>query len=55
LSRYAKAEEDCNDAISLDKNYVKAYARRGSARIGLKRYYEAIDGKTGGVVNSSLM
>ncbi|XP_068132699.1 RNA polymerase II-associated protein 3 [Hyperolius riggenbachi] len=36
LKKYAVAESDCNLAIALDRNYPKAYARRGAARLALK-------------------
>lgn len=36
LKKYAVAESDCNLAIALDRNYLKAYARRGAARLALK-------------------
>ncbi|XP_040199849.1 RNA polymerase II-associated protein 3 [Rana temporaria] len=36
LKKYAVAESDCNLAIALDRNYSKAYARRGAARLALK-------------------
>lgn len=39
--RFAVAELDCSVALSLDPLYTKAYLRRGSARIGLKKYLEA--------------
>ncbi|XP_041112256.1 RNA polymerase II-associated protein 3-like [Polyodon spathula] len=37
LKKYAVAESDCNLAIALDKNYTKAYARRGAARFAQKK------------------
>ncbi|XP_018417092.1 PREDICTED: RNA polymerase II-associated protein 3 [Nanorana parkeri] len=36
LKKYAVAESDCNLAIALDRNYLKAYARRGAARLAIK-------------------
>lgn len=39
--RFASAETDCSVSIALDPTYVKAYSRRGTARIGLKKYAEA--------------
>ncbi|XP_038682418.1 outer envelope protein 64, mitochondrial isoform X2 [Tripterygium wilfordii] len=43
LACFREAEEDCNRAISLDKKYVKAYLRRGTARESLLHYKEAIE------------
>ncbi|KAG2460282.1 RPAP3 protein, partial [Polypterus senegalus] len=40
-NQYAVAESDCNLAIALDRNYVKAYARRGAARFALKKFEDA--------------
>ena len=40
-SRYGAAEADCCTAISLDPSYVKAYSRRGSARVKLNKIQEA--------------
>ncbi|XP_041110354.1 RNA polymerase II-associated protein 3-like isoform X2 [Polyodon spathula] len=37
LKKYAVAESDCNLAIALDRNYTKAYARRGAARFAQKK------------------
>uniref|UniRef100_T1J2W0 Uncharacterized protein n=1 Tax=Strigamia maritima TaxID=126957 RepID=T1J2W0_STRMM len=34
---YAAAEQDCDLAINIDKNYVKAYQRRGSARLAMHK------------------
>ncbi|KAL4227099.1 RNA polymerase II-associated protein 3 [Mactra antiquata] len=39
--KFAVAELDCSVALSLDPLYTKAYLRRGSARIGLRKYQEA--------------
>ncbi|KAK4401874.1 Outer envelope protein 64, mitochondrial [Sesamum angolense] len=42
LGCFQQAEEDCSMAISLDKKYVKAYLRRGTARESLLFYREAL-------------
>ncbi|KAI3445736.1 hypothetical protein Pfo_002401 [Paulownia fortunei] len=42
LGCFQQAEEDCSKAISLDKKYVKAYLRRGTARESLLFYREAL-------------
>lgn len=44
MYRWEEAESDCNDAIIIDNRYSKAYARRGTARMNMSRYPEAIDG-----------
>ncbi|NP_001084525.1 RNA polymerase II-associated protein 3 [Xenopus laevis] len=36
LKKFAVAESDCNLAIALNRDYAKAYARRGAARLALK-------------------
>ncbi|XP_054255375.1 RNA polymerase II-associated protein 3 [Indicator indicator] len=36
MRKFSVAESDCNLALALDKNYTKAYARRGAARFALK-------------------
>lgn len=41
LQRYGAAEADCNQALSLDGSYTKAYLRRGAARFQLGRVQEA--------------
>ncbi|XP_020651183.3 RNA polymerase II-associated protein 3 [Pogona vitticeps] len=38
LKKYSVAESDCNLALALDKNYTKAYSRRGAARLALKNF-----------------
>uniref|UniRef100_A0A8D0L6A9 RNA polymerase II-associated protein 3 n=1 Tax=Sphenodon punctatus TaxID=8508 RepID=A0A8D0L6A9_SPHPU len=38
MKKYAVAESDCNLALALNKNYTKAYARRGAARFALKNF-----------------
>ncbi|PIN21454.1 Amidase [Handroanthus impetiginosus] len=43
LGCFQQAEEDCSKAISLDKKYVKAYLRRGTARESLLFYREALE------------
>ena len=42
--RHELVIEDCNAALSLDHNYVKALNRRAGALEGLKRYEEALRG-----------
>ena len=42
--RYAAVEEDCNTALALDESYVKAYLRRGVARLHLSRVEDAQQG-----------
>ncbi|XP_029472125.1 RNA polymerase II-associated protein 3 isoform X2 [Rhinatrema bivittatum] len=37
LKKFAVAESDCNLAIALNRNYTKAYARRGAARFALSK------------------
>jgi len=41
LQRYGAAEADCNQALSLDGSYTKAYLRRGAAQFQLGRVQEA--------------
>lgn len=43
LKKYAVAESDCNLAVALDANYVKAYARRGASRFALQKYESALE------------
>ncbi|KAJ8411293.1 hypothetical protein AAFF_G00172990 [Aldrovandia affinis] len=43
LKKYAVAESDCNLAIALDRNYVKAYGRRGAARFALHSLESALE------------
>ncbi|XP_077194769.1 RNA polymerase II-associated protein 3 [Paroedura picta] len=48
IKKYSVAESDCNLALAINKNYTKAYARRGAARfalqnvIGAKEDYEKV-------------
>lgn len=42
-NQLAAAEADCDLAISIDSTYIKAYLRRGSARIGLKKLELALE------------
>jgi hypothetical protein len=44
LIRFEEAENDCTDALNLDDRYVKAYSRRITARKGLGKLKEAMDG-----------
>ncbi|XP_060100944.1 RNA polymerase II-associated protein 3 isoform X1 [Heteronotia binoei] len=41
MKKYSVAESDCNLALAIDKNYTKAYARRGAARLVLQNYMGA--------------
>uniref|UniRef100_A0A8C3H2G6 RNA polymerase II-associated protein 3 n=2 Tax=Corvus moneduloides TaxID=1196302 RepID=A0A8C3H2G6_CORMO len=41
MKKFSVAESDCNLALALDKNYIKAYARRGAARFALKNFQGA--------------
>ncbi|KAM4037988.1 RNA polymerase II-associated protein 3 isoform 2-T2 [Anomaloglossus baeobatrachus] len=41
LKKYAVAESDCNLAIALNRNYWKAYSRRGACRLALKNFQGA--------------
>ncbi|XP_015255624.1 PREDICTED: RNA polymerase II-associated protein 3 [Cyprinodon variegatus] len=43
LKKFAVAESDCNLAIALDGGYWKAYARRGAARLALKKHESALE------------
>lgn len=42
LGRFKQAEADCDQALLLDKKYVKAYLRRGTAREVVLNYQEAL-------------
>jgi hypothetical protein len=44
LIRFEEAENDCTEALNLDDRYVKAYSRRITARKGLGKLKEAMDG-----------
>ncbi|KIM87836.1 hypothetical protein PILCRDRAFT_814554 [Piloderma croceum F 1598] len=48
--RHELVIEDCNTALSLDRNYVKALNRRAGALEGLKRYEEALRDFTAGTI-----
>lgn len=41
LKKFAVAESDCNLAIALNRDYTKAYARRGAARFALQKLEDA--------------
>ena len=38
--KFQSAEDDCTRAISLDSQYVKAWSRRGSAKLRQGKYAE---------------
>ncbi|XP_054844720.1 RNA polymerase II-associated protein 3 [Eublepharis macularius] len=38
MKKYSMSESDCNLALALNKNYTKAYARRGAARFALYNF-----------------
>uniref|UniRef100_A0A0B8RWG4 RNA polymerase II-associated protein 3 n=1 Tax=Philothamnus irregularis TaxID=1899461 RepID=A0A0B8RWG4_9SAUR len=38
LKKFSVAESDCNLALALNKNYTKAYSRRGAARFVLRNF-----------------
>ncbi|XP_066489639.1 RNA polymerase II-associated protein 3 [Tiliqua scincoides] len=38
LKKYSVSESDCSLALALNKNYTKAYARRGAARFALQNF-----------------
>jgi len=42
LSKLEEAVQDCNRALSLDANYLKAYLRRARAYTRMERYEEAV-------------
>ncbi|OQS04908.1 hypothetical protein THRCLA_20762 [Thraustotheca clavata] len=42
LKNFAKAEDDCTQAIALDASYFKAWSRRGMTRFRRGKYAEAI-------------
>lgn len=42
IQRYGAAIQDCDAALTLDNTYVKAYARRASAKHALGRLKEAM-------------
>ncbi|KAI0219562.1 TOM (translocase of outer membrane) complex component, partial [Massospora cicadina] len=44
LQSYQATIEDCNAALALNKQYIKAYIRRGQAYEKLSRLSEALDG-----------
>ena len=40
MEKYESAEADCSRAIALDPNYIKGWARRGSAKLKQGKYAE---------------
>jgi len=51
---YDKVDDDCNAALAVDKNYVKALNRRATALEKLQRYEEALRGSSGFVCSTFL-
>lgn len=43
LKEYDQCIKDCNEAIKLDKEFLKPYNRRASAYTSLKQYEKAIN------------
>ncbi len=43
--RYEDAERDCSAVLDLSPRNVKAYFRRGQAKVGLRRFIEAQRGE----------
>ncbi len=43
LLRYGAAIQDCDTALDLDSTYIKAYARRATAKQSLGRLKEAME------------
>ncbi|GFP80354.1 pyruvate kinase cytosolic isozyme [Phtheirospermum japonicum] len=43
IRRFQEAENDCNEAVNLDRWYVKAYSRRSIAKKELGKLKEAVD------------
>ncbi|XP_043825218.1 LOW QUALITY PROTEIN: RNA polymerase II-associated protein 3 [Dromiciops gliroides] len=41
MKKFAVAESDCNLAVALNRNYTKAYVRRGAARFALQKLEDA--------------
>uniref|UniRef100_A0ACB8FP02 Uncharacterized protein n=1 Tax=Sphaerodactylus townsendi TaxID=933632 RepID=A0ACB8FP02_9SAUR len=41
MKKYSVAESDCNLALAINKNYTKAYSRRGAARFALQNFMGA--------------
>jgi tetratricopeptide (TPR) repeat protein len=44
--KYEQVVEDCDEALKLDANYVKALNRRANALEALERYEEALRGES---------
>jgi hypothetical protein len=49
--RYAAVEEDCNTALALEDDYVKAFLRRGVARRHLGKLTQAVHGEYSGITS----
>lgn len=48
---HTKIVSDCDAALALDRRYVKALNRRGSALEALERYEESLAGASKSVVS----
>ena len=42
MGKTKEALNDCNQAVSLDESYVKAYLRRAKCYMDLEQYEEAV-------------
>ena len=42
LKKFAESVSDCDEALKLDKDYLKAFLRRGRSYMEMEKYDEAI-------------
>ena len=45
ILEFPKCIEDCDRALAIDKNYTKAWHRKGKALVGLSTYFTMQSGK----------